>query len=71
MAPCHPIRQARQQRHLQVSDLALLCGVTTVTVWRWERGLVEPTRAHLQALTRILGTHAVDLVPALAALLQR
>lgn len=66
----NPIRQARETKHLQVGELAAFAGVSTVTIWRWERGKVQPTHAHTLALSQVLDTPAHVLVPRLAELLE-
>jgi DNA-binding transcriptional regulator YiaG len=65
----NPIRQAREDKHLQVGELAMLVGVSAVTIWRWERSRCQPTHAHTLALSRVLGTPAHVLVPRLVELL--
>lgn len=65
----NPIRQAREAKHLQVGELAVLLGVTPTTVWRWERAKSSPTHAHTLALAQVLNTPAHVLVPKLRELL--
>ena len=66
----NPIRQAREAKHLQVGDLAMCIGVSTVTIWRWERGKVQPTHEHTLTLSQVLDTPAHVLVPRLVELLE-
>jgi transcriptional regulator with XRE-family HTH domain len=65
----NPIRQAREAKHLQVGELAVMIGVTPTTVWRWERAKCSPTHTHTVLLSQVLGTPAHILVPRLAEFL--
>lgn len=53
-----PIAQARQRAGLTQAKLAEICGVTVVSVKRWEAGTRSPGGAHLILLEHKLGISA-------------
>jgi transcriptional regulator with XRE-family HTH domain len=48
------VRDARQARGWTQSQLAIVLGVESMAVSRWERGKVAPSAANLQALANTL-----------------
>ena len=49
------IADARKAKDLTQSQLARRVGVESMAVSRWERGLVRPSDANLQAVAQALG----------------
>ena len=60
------IKDKRQAEGLSVVKFARMMNVTTVTVWRWERGELNVDIETLQQMARLLKTTPLDLVPTLA-----
>ena len=56
------LKELRKQRGLTQSKLAILCGVSSQTVSRWERGTVAPDLASFVALCRVFGAQSMDKV---------
>ena len=49
------IRQLREERGWTQLDLAVRVGVTTATVYNWERGRFEPRASQFKALAQAFG----------------
>ena len=56
------IRQMRQSRGLSRPELARMCGLTSMKMWRIENGRVNPMMSTLLRLSRQLDTTIEDLV---------
>lgn len=57
------IRLHREVRGMTQIELAEALGVRHPTVWRWERGQMEPRRNHKAKLAQVLGTDVRLLFP--------
>ena len=55
------IRAWRHDRHLTMAELGERVGVSTLSVWRWERARHLPRVPHLHALARAL-TVSIDAI---------
>ena len=53
--PKDELRKARKEADLDQEDLALLVGVTTKTISRWENGHSEPTISQWRAIAQVTG----------------
>lgn len=49
------IRQLREERGWTQFDLAVKVGVTTATVYNWERGKYEPRASQFRSLAEAFG----------------
>ncbi|MCU0677389.1 MAG: helix-turn-helix domain-containing protein [Myxococcota bacterium] len=49
------LRLARLNANLSQGAIARAIGVSTVTVWRWETGKMEPTAKHIALLAAACG----------------
>lgn len=50
------IRERRKTRGLSVAQLATILGVSRMTVYRWERGTVQPRLPTVEDIADALGT---------------
>lgn len=57
------IRRRREALKLSQDQLADLVGVRTPTVWRWEKGLMEPRREMKSKLAGVLRQDVLALFP--------
>ena len=48
------IKERRKELGLTQMDLAILCGVSLVTIQLWERGAAKPKSENLEKLTEVL-----------------
>ena len=55
------LRQIREARMVEASELANFCGVTIGAVYRWERGEVVPRIRHKRKLIELFNTD-IDLL---------
>lgn len=52
----------RREKGMKQTDLATLCGVSRITVTRWENGTSEPSISELQHIAEILETSVSALM---------
>ncbi len=57
----HPIKQRREAKGLTQSQLAKRVGVTSESVWHWERGTL-PKAQSLRKLAEVFEVDELDLV---------
>jgi DNA-binding XRE family transcriptional regulator len=55
------IRELREKSGLTQMDLATKLGVTTITVYNWERGRHEPKASQLRDMARVFGVSMDDI----------
>lgn len=54
------IKQARDNLSMSQKTLAMLLGVQTQTVWRWEKGEHEPSLETIQKIAALLKTPQLE-----------
>lgn len=70
------LRRLRREARLTLAQVATKLGVSKPTVWAWEQGKARPVEGRIDALARVLGVPASELIPgssspALADILSR
>jgi transcriptional regulator with XRE-family HTH domain len=61
------LRTLREAQGLSLRDLAALTGVSTVTIWKWEKGDSKPRARSLPSLAQALHVSPSSLAPIASA----
>ena len=59
----HQLRSLRQAQGLSIRALAALVGVSSVTIWKWEKGDSKPRARLIPPLARALDVSPILLAP--------
>ena len=53
------LRNARKEANMSAKEVAQKLGVTTTTIYAWERGQINPTLDHLRQLEKLYNRHDI------------
>ncbi len=63
MDELHPLHRYRNEHALSRRELATRLGVSEMSVWRWESGMLLPKRGHWATIKSVTGLDPAAFIP--------